>query len=264
MKVSSNQNFNTNFKAQLLAQWRCLNSTNKPRNISIASLEKIDLEFIKEFRKKLNIYEHLTPAQQAIIDFSTKTIETILESIIDKYKKIKMYIAIYNGKPCGILIGNIPKKIPTTENITYSSRHNAARNETEVDWLVTWNPNKNEKIKGIGKSLVCEFFRTLKNDNFRDVFVRSEVPEFSYAASFYESLGFERLGKKRIPLLNKNTSPYVIADSSDSSEQVIPMIITKGEINKLLKKIDNEIPRQEFVKSTIDIHDLINLKHLQP
>ena len=161
-----------------------------------------------------------------------EAIETILESIVDTYEKIKMFVAVYDGKPCGFLVGNIPKTLPVTENITYSSRHNAARYETEIDWLVTWNPNRNEKIKGIGKALVGEFFRTLKGDKFRDVVVRSEVPEFSYAASFYESLGFERLGKKRTPLSNKNTNPCVINDFSDAEEQVIPMVITKSKINK--------------------------------
>ena len=59
------------------------------------------------------------------------------------------------------------------EVFVYSSRHNPSKNETEIDWLVTWNPD-DENIKGIGKALVGEYFRTIKKDKFRDVFVRSE------------------------------------------------------------------------------------------
>ena len=114
-----------------------------------------------------------------------------------------MFVATQDGSPCGLLVGNIPKHVYDGERICYSSRHNPAKNETELDWLVTWQPKGKCKIKGIGKALVGEFYRTIKKDKFRDVFVRSEVPENSYASEFYESIGFEQLGKKRLKLFNK-------------------------------------------------------------
>ena len=106
----------------------------------------------------------------------------------------------------------MPKTSPNYDGIVYSSRHNLAKNETELDWLVTWSPKGNERLKGIGKALIGEYFRTVKKDKFRDVFVRAEVPEKSFAKSFYEKLGFEQIGNKRVRLLNKNSAKSIITD----------------------------------------------------
>lgn len=256
MKVSSNQ-YSPSFEAQLISQWKCHNAKGNLRNVSIVALEKRDLGYIKFFRENLEKFNHLTSIRQAIIDASTNTISAVLENTENIFYKAKMYMAIYDGKPCGLLVANIPKKQPVTDAEVYTSRHNPAKNETEVDWLVTWNPNKNETLKGIGKALIGEYFRTIKGDKFRDVFVRSEIPEHSYASYFYESVGFERLGNKRTKLCNKNHAQYVVVDDSNPEDSVIPMIITRRVLQQKAEELATKMNRREFVKNSVDINELI-------
>lgn len=253
MRVSSNQKYNPSFNAQLLSQWKCLSQTGKAKNVTILALEERDLGYIKHFRKNLDRYNYLTPIRQAIIDASSQMIRDILEKISGKKNKIKMFAAVHDGDICGLLVANVPKKLPVSETTVHSSRHNPAKNETELDWLVTWNAKQNEKIKGVGKALVSEYFKTVKTDGFRDVYVRSEIPEHSYALRFYESIGFEKLSNKRIKLANKNTNMYVIDDKSDPEDTIIPMIITRKRQKETIEKLEKELCRQEFVKNSIDL-----------
>ena len=257
MKVSSNQNHNLNFNAQLISQWKCSNIKGDAKSISIIALEKRDLDYINLFRKNLDRYRYLTPIRQAIIDASTQMIKNILEKMSDTNNKIKMFAAIHDGDICGLLVANVPKKLPITESTVYSSRHNPAKNETELDWLVTWNTKLNEKIKGIGKALVSEYFRTVKTDGFRDVYVRSEIPEYSYAVNFYESVGFEKISDKRSKLANKNTNKYVIEDLSNPEDKIIPMIITRRKQREVSEQLEKDFCRQEFVKNSIDLEEYL-------
>ena len=253
MRISSNTELNLSFKSQLISQWKCLSKTGKPKNINIISFEKKDLDFIKKFRQNLDRYNYLTPTRQTIIDSTTQMIEKILNKISDKENKIKMYAAVHDGNICGFLVANVPKRSPAGDTTVYSSRHNPAKNETELDWLVTWNAKLNEKIKGIGKVLVAEYFRTVKSDKFRDVYVRSELPENSYALDFYKSVGFEQLSNKRIKLVNKNTNMYVIEDTSNPEDSIIPMFATRKKQKEITTKLEKEYCRQGFVKNSIDL-----------
>ena len=104
---------------------------------------------------------------------------------------MKVLVAVHDDKPCGLLIANM-LKLNENGKFVYSSRHNAAKNETEIDWLVTWGVNNKENIRGAGKALIAEYFRTAKQDKFKDVFLKSELPENSYAQAFDEKSWFER------------------------------------------------------------------------
>ncbi len=168
-----------------------------------------------------------------------------------------MFAAVHDGDICGLLVANVPKKLPVTENTVHSSRHNPAKNETELDWLVTWAPRYSEKIKGIGKALVCEYFKTVKKDKFRDVFVRSELPEHSYAVNFYESVGFEKISERRAKLANKNSNQYQIQNFADSEDKIIPMIITRGRQQETIERLEKELCRQEFIKNSVDLEDYL-------
>ena len=257
MRVSSNQQYSPKFSAQLLSQWRCLSKSAKPKNVTILALEKRDLDYIKSFRQNLDRFNYLTPIRQAIIDASTQMIRDILEKMSDEKNKIKMFAAVHDGDICGLLVANVPKKLPVTENTVYSSRHNPAKNETELDWLVTWEPKIGEKIKGVGKALVSEYFRTVKSDKFRDVFVRSEIPEYSYALQFYESIGFEKIFDKRKKLSNKNTNQYVVNDMSNPEDKIIPRIITRRRQQETVEHLEKEMLRQEFVKNSVDLENYL-------
>lgn len=257
MRVPSNQKNNPNFSAQLISQWKCFNKTAKPKNVNIISFEKKDLNFIKSFRQNLDRYNYLGSIRQTIIDSTTQMIEEILEKMPDEKNKIKMFAAVHDGNICGLLVANIPKKSTIGNSTVYSSRHNPAKNETELDWLVTWNAKLNEKIKGIGKILVTEYFRTVKSDKFRDVYVRSELPELSYALNFYKSVGFEETSDKRIKLVNKNTNKYVIEDKSNPNDTIIPMIATRKNQKEIVKHLEKEYCRQGFIKNSIDLENYL-------
>lgn len=257
MYVSLNQQCNITNRANLLSQWRCSNGKGNLRNVSIIAIEKRDIEFIQRFRESWDKYSHLSQIRQAIMDASTNTMSAILQNNTNVFEKVKMFMAVYEGKPCGFLVANIPKTLPVTMGITYSTRHNCAKNETEIDWLVTWNPNKNENLKGVGKALVGEYFRTVKGDKFRDVFVRSEIPENSNAVYFYESMGFERLGTKRTKLATKNSAQCIAEDFSNPQDCVIPMIVTRSKLVQKAKELSENMSRREFVKNSTDINEIV-------
>lgn len=259
MRVSSQFGSNLSFNARQLSQWRCSNAKNKAKNVSIIAIEKRDLVFMQNFVKYVENLKNDCWVRKEIMIHSSKTILEILNSDLPNFDKIKMFIATSDNIPCGIFIANIPKTYAPNEAYVYSSRHNSAKNETEIDWLVTWNPTGNEKIKGIGKALVGEYFRTVKKDKFRDVFVHSEIPEYSFATKFYESLGFENIGTKRIKLSNKNSAQTIINSYGDRNDDTVPMIITRKNIGITADRLASEMHRQEFVQISEDARDLISI-----
>lgn len=257
MNIKSQDNIS--FNARLLSQWRCSNLTSKAKNISIVALEKRDLAFAERFIKHVENVQTDSKTAKEIMDSSSKTILEILQDNENYSEKIKIYIATYDENPCGIFIANMPKNSSYNDGVVYSSRHNPAKNETELDWLVTWSPKGNERLKGIGKALIGEYFRTVKKDKFRDVFVRAEVPEKSYAKSFYERLGFEQTGNKRVRLLNKNAAQSIIKDHTESNDETIPMIITRRKIIEMADNLAQKMNRKEFKEDSVDAKFLINI-----
>lgn len=249
---------NTTFNAQILSQWKCKNSKGNPKNVTIALLEASDLDYINEFSKQLiKKYGYLDNTRLDILKSTINTAKIILENLDNIYKKAKIFMAIQDSKPCGFLIANIEKTSQETNTPIYSARHNSAKKETEIDWLLTWNPNRNEKIQGIGKAIVGEYFHTLKKDGFRDVYVRSEIPEKSEAEFFYESLGFQKLSIKRKKIFTKTTSLCVADKFSNLNDDVIPMIVTSGKHKAIAKELAKKMFRREFVKNTIDIRSIV-------
>lgn len=257
MKISSKEN--VNFRAKLLSQWNCCNAKNKTKNISIVAIEKCDLTFAEKFVKYTENLKNNNKTTKEIMVSSSKTILEIIKNKILNTDKIKMFIATYDSIPCGIFVANIPKISPIHDNIVYSSRHNSAKNETEMDWLVTWSPKGNEKIKGIGKALVGEYFRSVKQDKLRDVFVRAEVPEKSFAKSFYENLGFEQIRSKRLRLFNKNSAQPIINDHTEEDDETIAMLITRSKIKTKAEELAKNMNRKEFKKVSVDAEFLINI-----
>lgn len=248
-----------NYKAKLVSQWNCLDAQNKIKNISIVSLDKRDLLFAEKFVKYAEEMEHIDSASKEVLNSSAKSMLEILKFPAQLLEKIKIFIATYDKKPCGLCISNIPKFANGKESLVYSSRHNLAKNETEIDWLVTWADKEQGKINGIGKALVGEYFRTVNEDGFRDVFVRSEIPEKSYASSFYENLGFEFLTEKRLKLSNKNSAQYIINDYGNSSDYVIPMLITKTRLLGVAESLADKMCREEYSENSYKAEALIKI-----
>ena len=144
MRIIPNQQ-GVNFRAQLLSQWRCENPSGKYKSVSIVALEKRDLSFVSKFIEYLPKLSPMEAIRREILSSALQTLESLLDSQYSFCDKVKMFLGIHDEKPCGLLIANIPKSCNDNENIFYSSRHNSARNESELDWLVTWAPDGGEK-----------------------------------------------------------------------------------------------------------------------
>ena len=259
MRVSSNQQ-SINFNAIPLAQWRCKTLNNKTKDIVIIAFEENDLNFVRKFVEKTRDICKNDLGKLEIVNSTIQTIRDLLEKNNKKnFEKVKMFLALNEGTPCGLLVGNVPKLDKDSRQIKFSSRHNSAKNETELDWLVTWQPRGKSKIQGTGTALVCEYFRTVKKDKFRDIFVRSEVPEKSYATNFYEKLGFEILGTKRLKLFNKNSAQYVISDYGEGNDDTIPMIVTRKKLQDISQDLSKKMTRQEFKQNSIIAEDFIKI-----
>ena len=233
----------TSFKAIPLAKYGYLN--DKAKDVIVYQLEKKDIDYLKYISKNI---EHFYKKHE-IEDFSTKQVvkeafdagAEILSEKIYKEDKAKVLLAFSDNEPSAILIGNT-LKVDKNGNFHYSSRKNHSMDETELDWLATWN----KKILGEGKVIVCEYFHSLMQDGFKQCYVRSEVPEKSFAMEFYKKMGFKPLSKKQRKIQRKNDNNYVIGNFDAPKDLIIPMKATTRDILRTLKIRCKELMRKEF------------------
>lgn len=246
---------NPKFKAIPLAYYQ----TAKNNFVRVCQLEKKDAPFVEKFAKNLKQYFQ----DRQIDDFSHQQVmeeafgaaQKILES--PNEKKAKVFLAVNKMEPCGIIIGNASKKSQSSQ-IVYSSRKNQAKKETELDWLASWNSNKDKPVKGVGKILTAEYFDTLKKDGFHDVYVRSEVPELSYAQTFYEKMGFETLPNKRESIVKSSTNKYVVGDYDSAEDEIVPMVAVMSGWEKAKNVVFHLFNRKPMEKQSVDISTVIN------
>lgn len=256
MRIQQTQS-NVNFNALLRAQYSC-KLKNKPSSavVSIVQLEKKDYKIAEQFLEKVDEYSNGDAVKRDILKDTFLTLNELFQSNCQFLDKLKVLVAVHDKKPIGILIGNIPKK--TLDGyVTYSSRHNSCVRETEVDWLVTWAEDAQQKIMGTGKALMSEFFTLLKRDKLNDVFVRSEIPENSYAQSFYEQFGFEPIMNKRQNLNTKTTNIPLVKDYGVSTDQIIPMLAKSKNFKDKVAQITEQMDRLEFCPQSRDVERLI-------
>ena len=243
MNISAQHNVNTNFRAIPLAEYKYLN--DKAKNVIVYQLEKRDINYLKylsqnidKFYKRHEINDDST--KQVVKEAFDAGVEILSET---KYKeeKAKVLLALSDEEPSAILIGNT-LKIDKNNHFHYSSRKNHSKDETELDWLATWN----KKILGEGKVIVCEFFHSLLNDGFKQCYVRSEIPEKSFAMAFYKKMGFEPLSNKQRRIERKNDNSYAIGNFDAPKDMIIPMKATTRDILRTLKLRCKELMRKEF------------------
>lgn len=258
MRVSLNS-YNPEFEAHLMSRWRCKTSADGgSKNLTVVALERRDSPFINKFIDVADKDTHLPNIKQIILDSALKTAKTFFESKFEGFNKVKVLMGICDSKPCGLLVANIPKLSENGE-VCCTSRHNSSKNEGELDWLVTWGTKDIGGIRGVGKALVGEFFKTLKGDRIRDVYVKSELPENSYAQFFYESLGFEFLGEKREKLERRTSKPYLVDSYCDPNDMIVPMIITRKNIRGTLDFLQKSMPREDLKGKSVDIEKLVSM-----
>ena len=224
-------NTNIRFKALPLAEYNYL---GKSKKVTIYQLKKSDIGYLEhlvanldKFLKKYNVDN--ASARQVIEEAFRAGIELLKRNKSEK--KAKILMAFYNNEPSSILIGNA-LKVDNKGGLHYSSRKNHAKNETELDWLATWN----KKFPGEGQATVYEYFLTLLNDGFHQCFVRAEIPEKSSAVAFYTKMGFDKLSEVPRKILRKNDNKYVIGNFDDNSDTIIPMKATVIDMIKTIKE----------------------------
>lgn len=244
MQINSvSYNTNPNFKAIPLAKYGYLN--NKAKDVMVYQLEKKDIDYLKYISQNIEKFYR----KHDITDFSTRQVVKeafdagieILSETKYKEKKAKVLLAFSDEEPSAILIGNT-LKIDKNGNFHYSSRKNHSKDETELDWLATWN----KKILGEGKVVVCEFFQSLLNDGFKQCYVCSEIPENSFALEFYKKMGFEPLSKKERKIQRKNDNNYVIGNFDAPKDLIVPMKATTRDMLRTIKYRAKELMRKEF------------------
>jgi hypothetical protein len=157
--------------------------------------------------------------------------------------KAKVLMAMHEGEPCGILVGDA-LKIDKQGRLNYSSRKNCAKKETELDFLAAWKPGLN-----VGKSLVTEYFARARNDGFKSIYVRSEVPQLTGAVEFYTKNGFRSLTGQRQQLdLKKGDRSYVVGDYFDAEDLILPMKATSKRIDEVIQANSKKLKREEVTE----------------
>lgn len=243
------------FKAVPLARYQ----VGQDDYVKIYQLEKRDVPFLTKFVKNIKQYF----VAKGINDYSHRQVmeeafnagEKLLSSPDEQ--KAKVMLAVKDSNPCGILIANAMKEAKDGK-IVYSSRKNHAKKETELDWLVSWNPFPEKSIKGFGKALTAEYFETLKADGFRDVYVRSEVPELSFASEFYKQMGFEPLSSGRESIVKSSTNRYLIGDLDTASDEVLPMVATPAKFQEAKTAVFDKFSRDKLNNCSVHIDTVIN------
>ena len=245
MRISPITQYNnsTSFGAIPLAKYGYLN--NKSKDVVVYQLEKKDINYLKYILDNIEKFF----VKHEIEDNSTKQVLAeslnagikILERGTEAEPKARVLLATSEEEPSAILIGNT-LKVDKKGRLHYSSRKNHSSNETELDWLATWN----KKILGEGKVIVCEYFSTVLEDKFEQIYVRSEVPEKSFARDFYKKMGFKPLSKKQREIQRENDNNYLIGDFDEMEDKIIPMKITARNIKRTLRIRSKELIRKVF------------------
>lgn len=252
MKINFQQtNYNRpSFKAVPMAEYKYLN--DKDKNVIVYQLEKKDIDYLKYISDNINgFYKRHDIKDDSTMQVVKEAVDAgieILEAKHNPEEKAKVMLALSDEEPSAILIGNVIK-VDNKGNFHYSSRKNHSKDETELDWLATWNKN----ILGEGKVIVNEYFHTLAKDGFKQVYVRSEIPEKSFALDFYKKMGFEPLSENQREILRKNDNKYLIGEFDAPEDYIIPMKATSSDIEKTLNKRDKELKRKELDMSSVDL-----------
>ena len=207
-------------------------------------LNKSDIGYfehqVKNLEKFFKKYDVDNQSARQVIEEAFNAGIQILKRPEQANDKTRIIMAFYDNEPSAILIGNA-LKVDENGHLHYSSRKEHGENETELDWLATWN----KKIPGEGRSIVFEYFQTVIKDGFTACFVRSEVPEKSSAEKFYKRMGFRKFARRR-SIFRKKDNKYVIGKFDDKADKIVPMLATAKSIVGTIKKYADIIKRVEY------------------
>lgn len=228
------------------------------QKVSIVELEPKDTVIIQSLRKQIRTGKIPLKDPKAKGFRARKTILNHALGVAEKILKFKtmpefndfsvVYLAVADRKPCGLIIGNMPKMSRANE-VVYSNR--GAKKETEIDWLVTWETSGLAQIKGLGKALVSHFFKFCQDLNINTIYVRSEIPKKSSAKKFYESMSFRKIKERPIGCESRNRAKEVVnlifQDKSKADDSPVYAMMTtkataKTKAEELFKKTETIFP----------------------
>lgn len=249
--------------------------------IQIYEIEQRDEVFLKKMlqsaKKKRLISENIQKSivykdKKEYLSFCYSLIEDSINTMLNLFKinqqskitdpSIK-YLATVDNKPCGIIMGNIPKISQDYREIVFSNR--GIKNETELDWLVTWTAKGQEGKIGVGRALIAEYLNActrLKDTN--SIYVRSTIPMIANAVEFYKANGFREVVPMRIPYQD-SSRPRNISDLlsckefKDDDYPVRPLESNMEEAKATFLKTQEELKRQPSDPISVDLAKIIKL-----
>lgn len=260
----SSPNYNAatpSFKALPRAMYKLTNN----EVVKVYELEKRDLPFIKEFTQKIKSYMDKKGVAPETENDNRYIIETTFNVIKEKLQRLKSpkthtYIAVSDSDVCGVMVGGLPKKVPGKRAYQHSSRIKSPLTETELNWCATWNPNPTTERKGVGKIMLSEYIDTMKKDGFNSMFIQSEIPEYSYAAKFYKSMGFREMPCGQIPHFsiehNKDILPVLKGNTSYDYE-IVPMLGKSSVIDKYKTEAFKRYQREVLPEASVNLYSII-------
>lgn len=275
------QTKNISFSGIPVSKYKVKQGNSKSCEIVIYELEQKDKEFLQKLKNKAreksliseniqkpNIYHD----KKIYINFCYGLIKDSIQDILNIFKikdnsKIKdpsiKYLAAVNGKPCGILMGNIPKIAPDLSQIVYSNRNKLR--ETELDWMITWRPHGEEKTTGVGKAIISEYFNAASKLNSADnIYVRSSIPMVANAVDFYKSNGFRKTAHDFIEYEHASrprdlTSLLNSKKFKNSNLSVCPLEISIDEAVNSFKKTERQLKRKSIKNKSVNLLDVLDI-----
>ena len=262
MNITQNYNYQPNyqqnkinFKAIPRASYKLFKETG---DALVYQLEKKDIPVLENIRANLQAFfeKHniVNDATQEIIEKALKGSVDFLKAEKYPQKKAKVLMAVAEGEPCGLLVGNGLKIDKKSGKLVYSSRRNRGKKETEIDFLSNWDNNTR---KGTGAALIDEYFITAKEDGFKSVFVRSEIPKYTDAESFYAKNGCERLTRLPKSDLRKGDADYVTGEYFDPNDKILPMKASASKMDATIEETSRIMQRNENIS-----HESVNLSEV--
>lgn len=241
--IHSQTNNNYSNKTSFQAIHRGSYQTTRNTFVRVLELEKSDLPFITKFCDNLEEYtrrRNITdPARKEIMQESFNTVKDVLSSNDKRLDDAKIFVGISDNEIQGLIVGNIAK-CDKKGGIHHSSRKNHAKNERELDWFVTWGG------KGVGKSLIGEFFNSMKDLPFKKLLVRSEIPELSSAKQIYEHFGFKQVIKRCDWIKKTNNINLTDEGAVLENGDAIFMTISRKRLNQTEQEIGKQLNRRSL------------------
>lgn len=266
-------NLNETFKGLQVSTYNVIekhpNNEKVLKELTIYEMEPKDIPFLNDLEKKIKLLR-----KNARRKDKKNLYKIVISSIEEAKSTLKLrkdfkindpsviYLASIEKQPCGILMGNMPKINTDDCQLTFSNRNKP--NETELDWIATWQPKKGQYLKCTGTALVSEFFNFCKNlKNIDSIFVRSEVPHKSKAFDFYHNLGFNHTGEKTMPVDNnsrpKEIAKLLLKSFKPDRSHIIPMEISTKDAVIKADHYFSKLNRTELEQRSFDLSKKLDL-----